>query len=95
MKKTQDFWQLHFSTKLPKKTKILCSDSINNSELEGGLLSDFQNFIQNVTPDIGERYFNLMDRKMFGRICKIETKKLFLRDQINSKRHKGFEHHFF
>ena len=53
--KSHDFWQLHFSTKLPKeKINILCSDSIDNSELEGSISSDFQNFILNFTHDIGE-----------------------------------------
>ena len=36
--KTHDFWQLHFSTKLPKgKSDKLCSDSNKNSELEGSI----------------------------------------------------------
>ena len=42
IEKTHDFRQLHFSTKLPKeKFNILCSDSIDNSELEGSLSIDF------------------------------------------------------
>ena len=66
IEKTHDFWQLHFSTKLPQeKYDKLSSDSVNISELADGLSSDFQNFIQNVSPDIGEAYFNLMDRIMF------------------------------
>ena len=33
IEKTHDFWQLHFSTKLPKeKFSTLCSDSIDNSK---------------------------------------------------------------
>ena len=62
--KTCDFWKLYFSRKLPKeKLDILCSDSINKSELKDKLSSYFQNFIQNVSPDMGETYFNLMDKK--------------------------------
>ena len=48
-----DFWQLHISTKLPnEKINIICSDSIDNSELEVSLSPDFRSFIKNVTPDI-------------------------------------------
>ena len=48
-KKTHDFWQLFFATKLPKeKFTILCSDSIDDSELECSLPSDFQNFIHQI-----------------------------------------------
>ena len=93
--KTHDFWQLNFSTKLPKeKFNILCSDSINNSELKGSLSSDFQNFIQNVTLDIGETYFNLMDKIMICKICRIEVNKSLLFDHNNSKEHKDIEKYF-
>ena len=35
LEKSYEFWQLHFSTKLPKENfVILCGDSINISELE-------------------------------------------------------------
>ena len=58
IEKTHDFWQLYFSTKLSKENfNILCSHSIDKSELKGSLSSDFQNFIQNVTADIGETFF--------------------------------------
>ena len=40
--KTNYFWQLHFSTKLPKEAlSNFCNDSIDNSEIEGILSSDF------------------------------------------------------
>ena len=56
--KTHEFGQLYFSTKLSReKFNILCSHSIDNSELEGSLSSDFQTFIPNVTADIGETFF--------------------------------------
>ena len=93
--KTHNFWQLYFSTKLPKeKFNILCGDPIDNSEIEASLSSAFQNFIQNVTPDIGETYFNLMDKIMFCKICSIEINKSLLYDHINSKEHKDFEKYF-
>ena len=93
--KIHDFWQLYFSTKLPKeKFYILCSDSIDNSELEVSLSPDFQNFIGNVTPDIGETYFNLIDKKIFCKIYSIEIKKSLLYDHINSNEHKEIEDYF-
>ena len=93
--KTHDFWQLYFSTKLPKeKFNTLCSDSIVKSELETSLSSDFQNFIQNVTPDNGETYFNLMDKKMFCKVCSIEVNKSLLFDHITSKEQKDIENYF-
>ena len=55
VEKSHDFWQSHFATKLPEeKIDILCSDSINISELEDSLSPDFQDLIQNFTSDIGE-----------------------------------------
>ena len=72
IEKSHNFWQLYFSTKLLKeKFNKLCSDSIDISELERSLSSDFQKFIQNVTPDIGETYFILMDKIMPYKICGI------------------------
>ena len=45
IEKSQAFWQLYFSAKLPKeKFSSLYSDSIDNSELEGSLSSGFQDF---------------------------------------------------
>ena len=93
--KTHDFWQLHFSTKLPKeKFNILCSVPTDNSEIEASLSSDFQNFIQNVTPNIGETYFNLMDKITFCKICRIEVNKSLLNDHNISREHKDIENHF-
>ena len=64
--KTHNFWQLYFSTKLPKeKFNKLYSDSLDNSALEANLSSDFRDFIQNVAPEIGEEYFDTMDKRMF------------------------------
>ena len=90
--KTHDYRQSHFATKLPKeKFNILCSDSINNSELEDSLSSDFQNFTQNVTPEIGETYFNMIDKLTFCKISTIEINKSLLHDHINSKEHRDIE----
>ena len=47
-----------------------------------------------VTPDIGETYFNLMDKIMFCRICSIEINKSLLYDHINSKEHRDIENYF-
>ena len=94
IEKSHDFWQLYFSTKLPKeKFNALCSDSIDNTELGNSLSSDFQNFIQNVAPDIGETYFNLMDKITFCKICRTEVNKTRLCDHINSKGHKDIENY--
>ena len=90
--KTCDFWKLYFSRKLPKeKLDILCSDSINKSELENNFSSDFQIFKQNVTADIGEIYFNLVDKIMFCKICSIEINKSLVYDHITSKQHRDIE----
>ena len=52
--KTHDFWQSYFPTKLPKKNfVILCSESINISELEESLISDLLIFTKDATHDIG------------------------------------------
>ena len=93
--KIYDFWQLQFSTKQPKeKINVLCFDSIDFSELEASLTSDFQNFIQKVTPDIRETYFNLMDKRTFCKNCSIEVNKSLFLDHISSKEHKVIENHF-
>ena len=92
---THDFWQLDFSTKLPKeKFNTLCGDSNVKSELQTGVSSDFQNFIQNVTPDVGETYFNLLDKIMFCMICSIEVNKSLIFDHITSKEHRYFDEYF-
>ena len=93
--KTHNFWQLYCSTKLPKeKFNIICSDSLDNSALETNLSSDFRDFIQNVAPDIGEDYFDTMDKIMFCKICSIEINEALLYDHINSKEHKDIEEYF-
>ena len=73
---------------------IFRSDPINISETKASLSSDFQDFIQHVTPDIGETYFNLMDKIMFCEICRIETNQSLLHDHINSKEHEDIENYF-
>ena len=95
IEKSHDFWQLYFSTKLQKeKFNMICSDLIDNSEIENSLSSVFQNFIQKVTSDIGKTYFNLMDKIMFCKICSIEVNKALLYDHNNSEEHKDFENYF-
>ena len=93
--KTHEFWQIYFSAKLPKeKFNTICSNSIDLSEIETSLSSDFQNFIQNVAPDIGETYFNLMNKIKLCKKCSIEVNKSLLFDHINSKEHKEIENYF-
>ena len=93
--KRHNFWQLYFLTKRPKeKFDILCNDSIDNSTIETNLSSDFRDFIQNVAPDIGEEYFDTMDKIMFCKICSIEINKSHLYDHINSKEHRDIENYF-
>ena len=95
IEKTHDFWQLYFSTKLPKeKFNIICSDSLDNSALETNLSCDFQDFIQNVAPDIGEEYFDTKDKTVFFKIYSILTNKSLLYDHIDSKEHREFENCF-
>ena len=72
-----------FHQKYRKKFNILCSDSFDKSELQGNLSFHFQKFIQNATLDIGETFFNLMDKIMFCKICSIEIIKSLLYDRIN------------
>ena len=94
-KKTHDFWQLYFSTKLPKERfDILCNDSIDNSTIENNLSSDFRDFIQNIAPDIGEEYFDTMDKIMFRKICSIELNKSHHYDHIISKENRDNENYF-
>ena len=76
------------------RKKKLYSDLIDNSELKGSLSYVFQNFIQNVTPDIGQTYLNLIDKIMFCKNCSIEVNKALLYDHINSEEHKNFENYF-
>ena len=62
-KKTLDFWQSYFATKLPKeKFNLLCSDSTYKSELEDSLTQDLLNFTQNAIHDIGKSYFKSLDK---------------------------------
>ena len=67
---------------------------LDNSALEAKFSSDFRDFIQNVAPDIGEEFFDTMDKIMFCKICSIEINKSLLYDRINSKEHKDIENYF-
>ena len=70
---------------------LLCSDSINDSELEDSLTSDLLSFIQNSTHDFGETYFKSLDKVKFYQICSIEINKSLLYDHNNSKKHRDIE----
>ena len=90
--KSLDFWRLYSLTKLPKeKFDILCNDSINDSEIEKNLESDFNDFILKVVPIIGKNYFPTMKDKTFCEICSIELNIALLYKHINSKEHKDIE----
>ena len=93
--KTLDFWQLYFSTKLPKeKFDTLCNNSINKLEIEKNLTTDFNDFISKVTPIIGQNYFGSMKDITYCKICSIEINKSLLYEHINSKKHKEIEDYF-
>ena len=63
--------------------------------MEGSFSSGFQIVIQNVTPDIGETYFNVMDKIGFCKICTIEINESLLCDHIVSKEDKHNEEFFY
>ena len=93
--KTNNFWQLYFSTKLPKeKFDTLCNNSVDKLEIEKNLTTDFNDFISKVTPIIGKNYFGSMKDITFCKICSIEINKSLLYDHINSKEHKEIEDYF-
>ena len=93
--KTLDFWQLYFSTKLPKeKFDTLCNNSINKLEIEKNLTTDFNDFISKVSPIIGQNYFGSMKDITYCKFCSIEINKSLLYEHINSKKHKEIEDYF-
>ena len=94
IEKSLNFSRTYFLTKLPKeKFDILCNDSINDSEIEKNLESDFNDFILKVVPIIGKNYFPTMKDKTFCEICSIEVNIALLYKHINSKEHKEIEHY--
>ena len=93
--KTHDFWQLYFSTKLPKeKFDILCNNSIDKLEIEKNLTIDLNDFTLKVTPIVGKDYIGSMKDIIFCKICSIEINKFMLYEHINSKEHKEIEDYF-
>ena len=95
IKKTLDFWQSYFATKLPKeKFNLLCSDSTYKSELEDSLTQDLLNFTQNAIHDIGKSYFKSLDKITYCKLCSIEINKSLLLDHIISKEHRDIEDYF-
>ena len=91
---SHEVWRLYFLTKLPKeKFDILCNDSINKSEVEKNLETDFNDFILNVVLIIGKNYFPTMKDKTFCEFCSIEVNIALLYKHINSKEHKDIEHY--
>ena len=94
-KKTLDFWQSYFATKLPKeKFNLLCSDSTYKSELEDSLTQDLLNFTQNAIHDIGKSYFKSLDKITYCKLCSIEINKSLLFEHIISKEHRDIEDYF-
>ena len=93
--KTHNFWQLYFSTKLPKeKFDTLCNNSIDKLEKEKNLSTDFDDFISKVTPIIGKKIFGSMKDITFCKICSIAIIKSLLYGHINSNEHKEIEDYF-
>ena len=85
---------MYFSTKLPKeKFDLLCNDSYDKDEIEKNLETDFNDFILNVVPIIGKKYFPTMKDKTFCEICSIEVNIALLYKHINSKEHKQIENY--
>ena len=92
--RTHDFWRLYFSTKLAKeKFDTLCNNSIDKTEIEKNLETDFNDFVSKVTPVIGKNYFGSMKDLTFCKICSIEINKSLLYEHINSKEHKDIENY--
>ena len=92
--KSHDFWRLYFGTKQPKKKfDLLCNDSIDKSEIEKNLESDFNDFILKVVPIIGKNYTPTIKDKTICEICSIEVNIAVLYKHINSKEHKDIEHY--
>ena len=95
IQKTHDFWQSHFAKKLPNaKVDKIFSDSIHNSELEEKFSLDFQIISLNITPDIGETYFNMTNRIMFCKNCSIKITETLLYDHITSEEQRDIENYF-
>ena len=94
IEKPLNFWRLYFSTKLPtEKFDLLCNDTIDKTEIEKNLMTDFNDFILNVVPIIGKNYFPSMKDKTFCEICSIEVNIALLYKHINSKEHKEIENY--
>ena len=71
--KTHDFWQSYFASKLPKeKFDILCSDSINISELENSLISGLLSFTKDATILSEDHTLNHSIRYDFVKVVKMK-----------------------
>ena len=62
--------------------------------MEGSVSSDFQDFIKNVTPEIGETYFNLKNNITNCNFCSIEIIRSLLYNHNISKVLNDFEKEF-
>ena len=72
---------------------MLCNDSIDKTEIEKNLETDFNDFILKVTPIIGKNYFPSMKDSTFCEICSVEVNIALLYKHINTKEHKKTENY--
>ena len=77
-----------------EKFDLLCNDSNNISEIEVALTTDLLFFINSCTYDIGESYFDSLDKITICRICNREAHNPLLSKHINSKEHTDTENYF-
>jgi len=77
------------------KFDTLCNNSIDKTELENSLSTNFNDFKSKVIPIIGKNYFGSTKDITFCKICSIEINKSLLYGNINSKEHKDIENYLF
>ena len=57
--KTHDLWQLSYSPKVQKeKFDTLCKDLIDTTEIDKSLSNNFNDFVSEILPFIGKKFFS-------------------------------------